>query len=168
MTDRRIVLAGFMGCGKTCVAGELARRLDCDFIDLDTFITKTRGCSPAEIVQKAGEPGFRAIETDALEQVLSQTGARIIALGGGTWTLEANRTLIARENCLSVWMDAPFELCWKRIVGGGVARPLAPNRETAKARYESRIADYALAERRVAINGSDTAGDVAEAILKLR
>jgi shikimate kinase len=31
-----------MGCGKTTVAQELARRLACSSIDLDTFITETQ------------------------------------------------------------------------------------------------------------------------------
>lgn len=168
MKDRRIVLVGFMGCGKTSVAKELARRLDCHFVDLDTFITETHGRSPAEIIEQDGEPAFREIETRALEEVLKEPEHRVIALGGGTWTIDLNRTQIAQHDCLSIWLDAPFDLCCKRILRGGEVRPLATDRETAKTRFESRMSNYALAERRIPINESDTADALAEKILKLR
>src|SRR6266404_1916235 len=132
--NRRIVILGFMGCGKTTVAKELARQLDCSFVDLDSFITERYRRSPAEIIQKDGEDSFREIETLALRDVLQDKHARIIALGGGTWTIPANRTLIALHDCLSVWLDAPFELCWERINAGETVRPLAPDREAALAR----------------------------------
>jgi shikimate kinase len=149
---KRIVILGFMACGKTTVAKELARQLDCAFIDLDSFITDRHGRSPAEIIQRDGEESFRELETLALRDVLQNTDARVIALGGGTWTIPANRTLIALHDCLSVWLDAPFELCWKRIKDAQTVRPLAPDRDAALARFESRRADYATAEKPIAID----------------
>ncbi len=67
---RCIALVGFMGCGKTTVGQEVARRLNGDFIDLDSFITENFGRTPAEIIRADGEPAFRSIETQALEEVL--------------------------------------------------------------------------------------------------
>src|SRR6267378_1753327 len=113
--NRRIVVLGFMGSGKTTVAHELARQLECEFIDLDSFITAREGRSPAEIISQDGEASFRKIETLALRDVLQDRDVHVIALGGGTWIVPANRTLIALHDCLSVWLDAPFELCWQRI-----------------------------------------------------
>ena len=152
MTNRRIVLVGFMGCGKTTVAQELARKLDGPSIDLDTFITETQGSSPAQIIKRDGETAFRLIETSALEDLLKRPEVAVIALGGGAWTIPANRRLVENQSCLSIWLDAPFELCWQRIDHGDYQRPLAPDRETAKERYESRRADYALAELRVEVS----------------
>ncbi len=147
--ERRIVIVGFMGCGKTTVAEELARRLGCGMIDLDSFIAEREGRSPAEIIKQDGEPAFRAIETRALQAVLENDAACVIALGGGAWTIQANRTLAEEYDCLSVWLDAPFELCWQRITASGTIRPLAPNRESAQTLYESRRASYELAELHV-------------------
>src|SRR2546423_14804786 len=107
--DRRIVILGFMACGKTTVAKELARQLECDFIDLDSFITQRYGRSPAEIIKQDGEDSFRDLETLALRDVLQQNDARVIALGGGTWTVPANRTLAALHDCMTGWLDAPFD-----------------------------------------------------------
>src|SRR5256886_15424892 len=152
MSNRRIVIVGFMGCGKTAVAKELSRQLDSKFIDLDSFITERNGRSPAEIIQQDGETLFREIETLALRDVLQDRKASSIALGGGTWTIPANRTLVALHDCLSIWLDAPFELCWKRISGGGnTFRPLASDADTARMRYESRRAAYSLAEAQIAV-----------------
>src|SRR5437016_7712022 len=150
MKDRRIVIVGFMGCGKTTVARALAQRLGCEMIDLDSFITEREGRTPAEIIEEDGEPAFREIETHTLREALERDDARVIALGGGAWTVAANRALVAQHDCLSVWLDAPFELCWKRITANPrTIRPLAPNRETAQELHRSRQASYLLAELRV-------------------
>jgi len=167
MTNRRIVILGFMGCGKTTVAAELGRQLNCSFIDLDSYILERQGRSSAEIIQYDSETTFREIETLALRDVLQQRGAHVIALGGGTWTIPANRTLIALHDCLSVWLDAPFELCWKRISGGGnTFRPLASDADTARMRYESRRADYSLAEAQIAVGEAAEVETIVEEILR--
>jgi shikimate kinase len=150
MKNRRVVIVGFMGCGKTTVAKTLARQLGCTMIDLDSFITEREGRSPAEIIAQDGESSFRSIETRALGDVLENNDPRVIALGGGAWTIEANRALIAQHDCLSVWLDAPFELCWARITANPkTIRPLAPNRETAQKLHQSRQVSYLLAQQRV-------------------
>src|SRR5260370_42129818 len=147
--DRRIVVVGFMGCGKTTVARALAQRLGCVMVDLNSFISDREGHTPAEIIVQDSEPSFREIETQALRVVLEENAARVIALGGGAWMIEANRALAEKHDCLSVWLDAPFELCWERIMSSGTIRPMAPYRESAQQLYDSRRASYALAELRV-------------------
>ena len=155
MKNRRIVLVGFMGCGKTTVAEDLARELDCAMIDLDSFIAERVGRSPAQIIQQDGEWAFRAIETQALRDSLQDHDARVLALGGGAWTIEANRVIVAEHDCLTVWLDAPFDSCWERINASKEIRPLAPDRESAKKLYESRLLSYQLAQVRVDATGQD-------------
>jgi shikimate kinase len=82
--------------------------------------------------------------------VLQNRDARVIALGGGTWTIPANRKLIALHDCATVWIDAPFDLCWYRITGStNTVRPLAPNWASARKLYAARRASYQLAQLRV-------------------
>ena len=148
--DRRIVIVGFMGCGKTTVAQALATRLECGMVDLDSVVSLQAGMSVPDIITKQGEAGFRDAETSALQIVLDRLQPRIIALGGGAWTLERNRELIREHECLTVFLDAPFELCWERIAASpNTIRPLAPDRETAQRLHESRRTSYLLAQLRV-------------------
>lgn len=163
--NRRIVIVGFMGCGKTTVAEALARQLGCQAIDLDSFIEELEGRSPAEIIEQDGEPAFRQIETDALLEVLEKKEVRVIALGGGAWTIEANRALIVQHDCLSVWLDVPFELCWERISASATARPLAPDRAGAEKLYVDRRASYELSERHFKVSSGDSTKTLAEKIL---
>ena len=153
MKNRRIVIVGFMGSGKTTVATALARQLGCNSIDLDSLITKREGRSPAEVIEQDGEAVFRKIETRALRDVLESSDTRVIALGGGAWTIEANRALVAKHDCQSVWLDAPFELCWERILSStNTIRPMAPNRESALKLFQFRRHSYELAQLRLAMS----------------
>jgi shikimate kinase len=139
-----------MACGKTTVGQALARQLGANFIDLDSQITETEGRSPAQIIEANGEAAFREIETLALRDLLQNRDVTVIALGGGTWTIPANRTLVALHDFLTVWLDVPFELCWQRIIGSrNTMRPLAPNHATAKQLYELRRPSYQLAQLHV-------------------
>ena len=168
MSERRIVIVGFMACGKTTVAQALARQLNCQFIDLDSFITARHGRSPAEIIQQDGEATFRELETLALRDVLQNRDARVIALGGGTWTIAANRELIALHECETVWLDVPFELCWSRITASESTRPLAIDYESASSRYRSRRADYELAAQTILVTDADSPETIAQQIVPFK
>ena len=154
-----IVITGFMGCGKTKVARELARELNAVMVDLDDQITKRVGRSPAQLIDEDGEPAFRAIESDTLRHVLEIGEARVIALGGGAWIQETNRQLLDEHGCLSIWLDAPFEMCWTRIAASQEDRPLGRTREQALALYEQRRPVYELANVHIPIR-EESVGDV--------
>ena len=140
-----------MGCGKTRVARELARRMDVVMVDLDDQITKRVGRTPAQLIVEDGESKFRAIEFDTLRHVLQIGEAKVIALGGGAWIQEANRRLLDEYSCMSVWLDAPFEMCWTRISASQEDRPLGKTRDQALALYEQRRPVYELANVHIAI-----------------
>jgi shikimate kinase len=161
----KILITGFMAAGKTTVAGALARRLGLPLVDLDEFIVARHGRSIAKIIDEEGEANFREAETAALVDVLAQ-GACVTALGGGAWTIERNRTLIAGHEGFTIWLDAPFDLCWQRIVSQGDLRPLAREREEARRRYDERRPAYGLADLRVEMNEGRDAEEIAEEIIK--
>ena len=141
----KIVITGFMGCGKTRLARELARRLNLEMVDLDDRITEREGRSPAELIVDEGEEAFRLIESEVLRELLATNAEQVIALGGGAWIVETNRNLINDYRCLSVWLDTPFEVCWARIETSAEDRPLAKIRSQALALYERRRPVYQLA-----------------------
>ena len=144
-----------MGCGKTRVARELARRFGVVMVDLDDQITKRVGRTPAQLIVEDGEPAFRAIEFDTLRNVLQIGDAKVIALGGGAWIQEANRRLLDQYGCFGIWLDAPFEMCWSRISASQEVRPLGNTREQALALFEQRRPVYELANLHVAIGEED-------------
>ena len=80
----KITLIGFMGCGKSSVAKELAALLCCSHTDLDDYITEAEGRSIRDIFKSEGEEYFRNVEYRCLEQLLnSEDGPEVLALGGG-------------------------------------------------------------------------------------
>jgi shikimate kinase len=144
-----IIITGFMGAGKTTTATALSRQLSCTMIDLDCFITERMGRTPQAIIDEDGEARFRELESQALGEVLEAGHARIIALGGGTWTIPQNRALINERGGFTVWLDAPFELCWRRIEREGEVRPLGRDFSQARELYDKRRAVYDEAMLRV-------------------
>jgi shikimate kinase len=163
----RLVITGFMGAGKTTIARSLGARLGCAVLDMDEFISAREGREPQRIIDEDGEPAFRDVETRALKDALAQTRARVIALGGGAWTINANRDLIAQHGCFTIWLDAPFELCWQRIFASGNARPLARDEHGARQLYERRRETYALADLRVRVTAGKLAEEMAEEIARV-
>lgn len=166
MANRRIVIVGFMGSGKSRVARELSLILQRPFVDLDDWITKHIGRSPKEIIEADGEESFRNVETEALAEVLAPNEGQVIAAGGGAWTVERNRQLIIAHEAFTVWLDASFDLCWERIECGSERRPLAPSREAAENLFQLRQPTYALAEARIPVFDKD-AQDIASQIAAL-
>ena len=72
VTNPQIVIIGFMGTGKTTLAHELGRKLDCLVVDLDELITRRESRSPSEIIEQDGENEFRRIEAQLLCEVLKK------------------------------------------------------------------------------------------------
>ncbi|MBV9924516.1 MAG: shikimate kinase [Acidobacteria bacterium] len=153
MSRRVVVITGFMGAGKTTVGRALADILGAPFVDLDDAVRELEGRGPRELIDEEGEEYFREAETRALSHVLEKGEARVVATGGGAWTLARNRSLVAEHGCLSVWLDAPFELCLRRIdrEGDRDSRPFARDTERAASLYEERLAAYRQADLRVTV-----------------
>jgi shikimate kinase len=166
-SGRRIVVVGFMAAGKTCVATALARLLSCEAVDLDRLISEHEKRTIRELIEERGEDSFRETESFMLRDVLEKSRARVIALGGGAWTIEENRELIAAHDCLTIWLDAPFDLCWQRIKREQGTRPLALDRESAHRLYRLRRPIYELAALHVEVKEGLTADETAAEVLNV-
>ena len=155
-----IVITGFMGCGKSKVARELALRRNVVMVDLDEWITARVGRNPAQLITEDGESAFREIESNALRDLLRAGEAGVIALGGGAWITEQNRNLIAEHGGVAVLLDTPFELCWQRIEAAEEERPLGRTREQAESLFRARRPVYQLANIRIPVVAHDTVDEL--------
>lgn len=154
-----------MASGKTTVGAALAGRLSRRFVDLDELIVEQAGCSIAELIEREGEERFRQMETETLKKAAQESA--VIAPGGGAITRDENREFMLRSG-VTIWLDAPFELCWQRIRQDAIVRPLAPNETVARERYEQRLPLYRQASFRVVVTVTMTPDEIAESIaLKL-
>lgn len=78
----KIFLIGYMGCGKSTKAKQLAARLDCPVIDLDAVIVATEGQTIAEYFAANGEAAFRELESRTLK-TYPYPETCVVATGGG-------------------------------------------------------------------------------------
>lgn len=162
-----VYLVGYMGCGKSRIGRLLSERFGWDFVDLDAVIEDAAGKTIAEIFADEGEARFRDLEFEALKRQTGQIrggGARVIALGGGTFAFDRNRERIG-ECGLSIWLDVPVDKLWERVAGEA-HRPLAQSREEFAGRFAERKPLYAKADYRIE---ADVEPDVAvERIVALK
>jgi shikimate kinase len=159
----QIFLVGFMASGKSTVGSVLASRLERSFIDLDRVIEGRLGCTIAELIASEGEEHFRCIETDTLREA-AQGYPAVVAVGGGAIMRDENRELMTQHGSM-VWLDAPFELCWRRIQEDKVVRPLAPTEQAARERYKQRLPFYRQSGISIPITLSHTPEDISEKII---
>lgn len=108
-----IYLCGFMGCGKSHIGKLLAAQLDMPLVDLDRYIVNAENMSIPEIFDKFGEPHFRSLEAKYIREL---SGGNIVATGGGA-LINDKTAEYARESGISVYINASFDLCYKRIKG---------------------------------------------------
>ncbi|NLJ88087.1 MAG: shikimate kinase [Epulopiscium sp.] len=80
--NTNIVLIGFMGCGKSSVGIDLAKRISYSFVDSDLEIEKEIGMSISEYFKKYGEEQFRILEEKTIKRLV-RTTRQVIATGGG-------------------------------------------------------------------------------------
>ncbi len=86
----RISLVGMPGCGKSTVGRHLARQLGLHFVDSDAEIERRIGMPIREFFDQHGEPAFRDVEQDVIDD-LTQADGSLLATGGGAVLRPSNR-----------------------------------------------------------------------------
>jgi shikimate kinase/3-dehydroquinate synthase len=117
-----IFLYGPSGSGKSTVGRILARNLNLPFFDLDTEIESQSGSSISEIFHQLGESGFRHLEQQVLSTLITSSD-KVVALGGGTLTLPANRDLVDGNGRVIV-LNAASGILSSRLQKDSIERPL--------------------------------------------
>ena len=135
----KIYLCGFMGCGKSRIGRELAKKTGMQFADLDAYIVRHENMTIPQIFEKYGEPHFRALEAKYISEMPDNS---VVALGGGA-IINDNTAKTARETGKVIFLDVDFATCYGRIKVDP-NRPLAHNNPEEKVRelYETRRPIY--------------------------
>ena len=110
-----ICLIGYMGSGKTTVGRLLAGVLSYDFEDTDNMIVEREGRPISDIFAKDGEPYFRRLETDRLND-LSNNGLNgtVLSTGGGLPVDKKNRPILKKIGKV-IYLRARAESLYMRL-----------------------------------------------------
>lgn len=136
---RWVVLAGYMGAGKSTVGRLLAEALARPFTDSDAAIEEHAGMAIPEIFSRRGELWFRRMEERIIREIVAGDPG-VLALGGGALGRERTRDLLGRVSRV-VWLRLDPEEAWARVSGSD--RPLADGRERFLRRAAQREPVYA-------------------------
>jgi shikimate kinase len=135
-----LVLAGFMGTGKSTVGRIVAARLGLAFVDTDAEIERRAGQPIAQIFAQDGEAVFRRLEAQVCQEVAAGRD-QVVAVGGGALLDDETRRAFAQSSliiCLTASLDEIL-----RRVGDDPARPLfSTDRERLMALYNRRAEHY--------------------------
>jgi XRE family aerobic/anaerobic benzoate catabolism transcriptional regulator len=161
---RRIALIGLRGGGKSTLGRMVAGKLKVPFIELDREIERRSGASLSEIFDMFGQETFRRAEREALDDVLRQHRAFVMATSGSIVTDPGTMELLL-SSCFTVWVRAAPEDHMKRVIDQGDMRPMAHSARAMDdliAILKSREPLYAKAETALITTGKTPEQNLAE------
>lgn len=119
----KLVLLGYMGCGKSAISKALSSALNLKRIDLDDYIEAKEEQTIANVFANKGEIYFRKLETACLLELLDSKDEFILSLGGGTPCFGDNMELINQKST-SVYLSANIPTLVGRLLPEKKKRPL--------------------------------------------
>ena len=162
---KNIYLLGFMGCGKSTVAAELAKLLPLPVMEMDEALVRAFGCSIQEVFDTKGEQWFRDQEHLLLENV-AKSGGYIVSCGGGVPIREDNRELLKITGTCVVLTASPSTVA--KRTNGGKGRPLllAKTEEEIEALMERRRDLYEAASELSVATDDKSPSEIASEIVR--
>jgi len=112
-----------MGAGKSHWGRLLSQKLSIPFFDLDAQVEEQAGRSIAEIFTSEGEEHFRMQEKEVLHIITESHESFVMACGGGS-PCYFNNIEYMHQAGTTVWINAPLEVLFHRLVKEKDKRPL--------------------------------------------
>ncbi|MCD4651500.1 MAG: shikimate kinase [Candidatus Cloacimonetes bacterium] len=111
----RVVIIGFMACGKSWWSKKLSESLQIPMYEIDDIIIETENRTIREIFTEEGEAYFRNQEEKALQSLPLDC---IVSTGGGVVEREPNRNWLKKPENFTIWLSVPFQQCYSQLVVG--------------------------------------------------
>lgn len=162
--SKPVFFIGFMGAGKTSVSRRLAAERGLEMVDADEYLERREGRAISDIFATDGEAGFRALETDVLRELASQS-PRLIGCGGGA-PLRAENRAVMKDAGFVVYLEVTAGEAAARIADP-TSRPLFKDLETARRTIVGRIPDYEAAADATVSTVGRTVGEIADEVAKV-
>jgi len=126
MRRGRIALIGLRGGGKSTLGPLLGEALSVPFVELDRVIEQQSGMALTELFEMFGQATFRRMERAALDRILREHPAFVLATGGSL-VAEPGTFELLLTSCLTVWVRTRPEQHMSRVIAQGDLRPMAGN-----------------------------------------
>lgn len=137
----KIVLIGFMGSGKTTVAGRIARKLKLRLIDMDEVALQSSNRKTInEIFSLDGERKFRQIEFKVAKDLSGEDNV-VISTGGGV-VINPRLMNILNKNSITVYLRASFDTMKQRVDQKKIKPPLFKDVSIAQKLFKIRAPLY--------------------------
>lgn len=105
--EKHLILIGPMGAGKSTIGRFLSDELSLNFVDVDRVIEARSGATIPWIFDIEGEEGFRLRESQAIQEICSES-PQVVATGGGCILKVQNRQCI-REHGVVIYLKTSVE-----------------------------------------------------------
>jgi shikimate kinase len=153
------------GAGKTSVGPVVAEKLGLDICDTDEGFEEFFGVNGGEIISSDGIAKYRAMESEFLESISTQSNL-VISTGAGAWTIDKFRE-VCLEKDLVFWLHATPRVLIKRIFESDrVISKIDPPNHVILSQISERAELYALAHYVIDTNMFDL-DEVGDLICKL-
>lgn len=165
MRSKRICLLGLRGAGKSTLGNLAGSSLGVPFLELNREIEDHSGMPVSELMALYGQEGYRMLEAQALNRVISTHDSVILAVAGGIVSNpETYNNLLS--NFHTVWVRATPSEHMERVWAQGDIRPMTGNPEAMDQLKSLLTAREAMYER--ALEVLNTSGEtVDESLNKL-
>ena len=125
---KKIILLGYMGCGKSTIAKLVATNVGLPYLDLDEIIEKRENTTIKKLFSDKGELYFRKLEHEILSDLMNSQDSFILSLGGGTPCFANNHELLKGENKHAIYLSASIATLYNRLQNENENRPLIANK----------------------------------------
>jgi shikimate kinase len=118
----KIILIGFMGCGKTTLGKLLSQELNVPFFDTDALIEAKTNQPISKLFDVFGEAYFRQLEKESLEELTNEQKF-VLATGGGLPCFGTNMDTL-NELGQTVYLETSVDELYYRLSIQSTDRPL--------------------------------------------